>query len=129
MTATGAAGLAAQAEAVLAANWRDGSTVPSGRQYPHQWGWDAAYIAFGWSWIDQARAAQELESILRGQWADGRVPHIVFHAGVPEDAYFPGPGFWRSGDAPDGPDGAVTSGLTQPPLHARAALEVALHAR
>ena len=81
-------------EAVLAANWTGGSTVPSRRQYPHQWGWDAAYIAIGWSWIDPARAATELESLLRGQWPDGRVPHIVFHPDVPEDAYFPGPAFW-----------------------------------
>jgi glycogen debranching enzyme len=110
----------AAAEAVLTANWRGGSTVPSGRQYPHQWGWDAAYIAIGWSWVDPARAAIELESLLRGQWPDGRVPHIVFDAGVPEDAYFPGPAFWDSGV-----DGVATSGLTQPPLHARAALEVA----
>jgi glycogen debranching enzyme len=107
------------AEAVLAANWRGGSTVPSGRQYPHQWGWDAAYIAIGWSWVDPQRAAAELESLLRGQWPDGRVPHIVFHADVPEDAYFPGPAFWDSDVG-----GVATSGLTQPPLHARAALEV-----
>jgi glycogen debranching enzyme len=105
---------------VLTANWRGASTVPSGRQYPHQWGWDAAYIAIGWSWVDPARAAAELESLLRGQWPDGRVPHIVFHPDVPEDAYFPGPAFWES-DV----DGVATSGLTQPPLHARAALEVA----
>ena len=105
----------ATAEAVLAENWTGGSTVPSRRQYPHQWGWDAAYIAIGWSWIDAQRAATELESILGGQWPDGRVPHIVFHPGVPEDAYFPGPAFWGGG----------TSGITQPPLHARAALEVA----
>jgi hypothetical protein len=116
--------LAAAAEAVLAANWMGGSTVPSRRQYPHQWGWDAAYIAIGWSWIDPARAATELESLLRGQWPDGRVPHIVFHPGVPEDAYFPGPAFWDR-DV----DGVATSGLTQPPLHARAALEVARRSR
>jgi glycogen debranching enzyme len=107
--------LADAAAAVLAANWTGGSTVPSRRQYPHQWGWDAAYIAIGWSWIDPARAATELESLLAGQWEDGRVPHIVFHPDVPEDAYFPGPAFW----------GGPTSGITQPPLHARAALEVA----
>jgi glycogen debranching enzyme len=107
--------LADAAAAVLAANWTGGSTVPSRRQYPHQWGWDAAYIAIGWSWIDPVRAATELESLLSGQWQDGRVPHIVFHPGVPEDAYFPGPAFW----------GGPTSGITQPPLHARAALEVA----
>jgi glycogen debranching enzyme len=109
------AALARAAEAVLAANWTGASTVPSRRQYPHQWGWDAAYIAIGWSWIDPARAATELESLLAGQWQDGRVPHIVFHPDVPEEAYFPGPAFW----------GGPTSGITQPPLHARAALEVA----
>jgi glycogen debranching enzyme len=123
--AAGTAGLRPRAEAVLEANWTGGSTVPSLRQYPHQWGWDAAYIALGWSWLDERRAAQELESLLRGQWADGRVPHIVFDPDVEEDAYFPGPGFWRSAAAPDGPSGVGTSGLTQPPLHARAALEVA----
>jgi hypothetical protein len=109
------AALAETAAAVLAGNWSGGSTVPSRRQYPHQWGWDAAYIAIGWSRIDPGRAATELESLLSGQWPDGRVPHIVFHPDVPEDAYFPGPAFW----------GGATSGLTQPPLHARAALEVA----
>jgi glycogen debranching enzyme len=107
--------LADAAEAVLKGNWTGGSTVPSRRQYPHQWGWDAAYIAIGWRWIDPARAATELESLLAGQWQDGRVPHIMFHPDVPEEAYFPGPAFW----------GGPTSGLTQPPLHARAALEVA----
>jgi glycogen debranching enzyme len=112
--------LAETAAAVLTANWKGASTVPSPRQYPHQWGWDAAYIAIGWSWVDPARAAAELESLLRGQWPDGRVPHIVFHADVPEDAYFPGPAFWDSDVG-----GVATSGLTQPPLHARAALEVA----
>src|SRR5688572_31840525 len=103
--------LSQDAEAVLRANWTGASTVPSRRQYPHQWGWDAAFIAFGWARIDPARAAQELESILAGQWADGRVPHIVFNPDVAEDAYFPGPGFWRA----TAPSGTATSGLTQPP--------------
>ena len=109
------AALARAAEAVLAANWTGSSTVPSRRQYPHQWGWDAAFNAVGWSWIDPARAATEIESLLAAQWQDGRVPHIVFHPDVPEEAYFPGPSFWRR----------PTSGITQPPLHARAVLEVA----
>jgi hypothetical protein len=120
MTAT----LAGAAEAVLEGNWTGASTVPSRREYPHQWSWDAAYVAIGWSRIDSARGAAELESLLRGQWPDGRVPHIVFHPGAPEDAYFPGPAFWGGGV-----DGVATSGLTQPPLHARAALEVAQRSR
>jgi hypothetical protein len=117
-----------KAESVLRANWTGASTVPSRRQYPHQWGWDAAFIAFGWARIEPERGERELESILRGQWADGRVPHIVFDPGVPEDAYFPGPAFWRSAEAPGAPAGVATSGLTQPPLHARAALAVARRA-
>jgi glycogen debranching enzyme len=125
-TAADAAELVRAAEAVLAANWTGRSTVPSRRQYPHQWGWDAAFIAVGWARVDERRAAQELESLLRGQWADGRVPHIVFEPEVGEDAYFPGPRFWRSASAPAG---VATSGLTQPPLYARAALEVALRSR
>lgn len=117
------------AEAVLEANWTGAWSVPSRRQYPHQWGWDTAFIAIGWSWLDERRAAQELESLLRGQWADGRVPHIVFHPDVPEDAYFPGPAFWRSGAMAASPGEVKTSGLTQPPLQARAALEVARRSR
>lgn len=113
------------AAAVLDANWTGEWSVPSRRQYPHQWGWDTAFIAIGWSWLDPRRAAQELESLLRGQWADGRVPHIVFHPDVPEHAYFPGPSFWRSAAMAESPGGVYTSGLTQPPLQARAALEVA----
>ena len=127
--AAGHAPLLAAATSVLDGNWTGGSTVPSRRQYPHQWGWDAAFIAIGWSWLEPGRAARELESQLRGQWADGRVPHIVFHPGVAEEAYFPGPGFWRSQDAPAGPDGVLTSGLIQPPLQARALLEVVQRSR
>lgn len=117
------------AEAVLRSNWTGEWSVPSRRQYPHQWGWDTAFIAIGWSWLDERRAAQELESLLRGQWSDGRVPHIVFHPDVPDDAYFPGPGFWRSSAMAGSPTGVNTSGLTQPPLQARAALEVARRSR
>ena len=124
MSTSSAAGLLADAESVLEGNWTGASTVPSRRQYPHQWGWDAAYIACGWAWLEPARAMQELESILAGQWADGRVPSIVFNPEVAEDAYFPGPALWRVA----APAGRQTSGITQPPLHARAALEVALHA-
>jgi hypothetical protein len=120
--------LADRARAILAANWTGTSTVPSRTLYPHQWGWDAAYIAVGWAHVEPAHAAQELRSILRGQWSDGKVPHIVFDPSVADDAYFPGPAFWRSEDVPRAPAATRTSGITQPPLHARAALEIAHHA-
>ena len=101
------------AEAVLARTGRAPRRCPSGRQYPHQWGWDAAYIAIGWSWVDPARAAAELESLLRGQWPDGRVPHIVFHPDVPEDAYFPGPAFWEAASTAWRPPGSRSRRCTR----------------
>jgi hypothetical protein len=122
--------LAAGARTVLDENWLGASTLPSRTLYPHQWSWDSAFIAIGRSWYDQPRAEQELRSLFRGQWADGRVPHIVFNPAVAEDAYFPGPAFWQSSQrSPDAPRDVETSGITQPPIHARAALEMHRHAR
>jgi hypothetical protein len=109
------------AHAVLDRNWTGRSTVASRSLYPHQWSWDAAFIAVGRSHREQHKAQQELESLFAGQWASGMVPHIVFNAAIPDDAYFPGPGFWKA-EPTDG--GVHTSGITQPPLHARAALEI-----
>lgn len=121
--------LRAAARAVLSSNWTGTSTVPSREQYPHLWGWDAAFIAIGTSWLDAGRATTELLSQLRGQWGDGRIPHIVFDADVAEDAYFPGPAFWRSERVGSAPAGVRTSGLIQPPLQARAVLEVVSRCR
>ena len=87
-------------------------------------------MALGRSWYDEARAQQELRSLFRAQWADGRVPHIVFNASVAEDAYFPGPAFWESSKrSSKAPRDVETSGITQPPIHARAALEMHRHTR
>ena len=49
------------------------------RLYPHQWSWDSAFIAIGLAHIDAERALRELETLFAAQWADGRVPHIVFN--------------------------------------------------
>lgn len=123
-----AAALVVAAKDVLDRNWRGRSTVPSARLYPHQWSWDSAFIAIGRSWYDQERAQQEIESLLEAQWTDGRIPHLLFNPDVPRDAYFPGPDFWSDRDA-GGPQGPETSGLIQPPLHARAVLEIVQHAQ
>ncbi|MEU1533975.1 MGH1-like glycoside hydrolase domain-containing protein [Streptomyces fagopyri] len=109
---------------VLIDNWTGTSTVPSHTLYPHQWSWDSAFIAIGLRHLSVRRAQQELESLLSAQWADGRVPHIVFNSAVPDDAYFPSPGFWRSstaGRTAGAPAGPETSGIVQPPVHALAA--------
>jgi hypothetical protein len=124
LTVTQRTALLDEAAGVLDRNWRGNHTVPSGELYPHQWSWDTAFIAIGRSWIDQQRAQAEIEHLFTGQWANGMVPHIVFNRDVPDDAYFPGPTFWRSDRADASPRDVATSGITQPPLHARAVLEI-----
>lgn len=77
---------------ILKSNDRGRHTIPSAHLYPHQWAWDSGFAAIGWSHIDLERACREVESILAGQWDDGRIPHIQFHN--PEKDYFPGPDSW-----------------------------------
>jgi Mannosylglycerate hydrolase MGH1-like glycoside hydrolase domain len=128
LTGAEAAELEAAARAVLDDNWLGASTVPSRTLYPHQWSWDSAFIAIGRSWYDQQRAQTELETLFNGQWVNGMLPHIVFNPAVAPEGYFPGPDFWQSHRASGHPEGMATSGITQPPLHAAAALEVYRHA-
>ena len=75
----------------------------------------------GWGTFDEARAWQEIASLLKGQWEDGLIPHIVFHA--PSDDYFPGPDVWGIARTPP------TSGITQPPVLATAVRHLWDHAR
>jgi hypothetical protein len=110
---------------VLDANWTGTATVPSPGLYPHQWSWDSSFIGFGLAHHRPDRTRLELMSLFRGQWASGLVPHIVFSSSIARHAYFPGPEFWCSRDQPDAPHGVDTSGITQPPLQALAALRLA----
>lgn len=113
-----------RAREVLEANWTGRYTRPSQSLYPHQWSWDSAFIAVGRAWYDSERARQELETLFDAQWTTGMVPSIVFDPTAPSDAYFPGPDVWQAERSPAAPRGRPTSGITQPPIHARAALEV-----
>ncbi len=97
-----------QARAILHANDRGGYTVPTDRLYPFQWNWDSAFVAMGFATWDVDRALSELERLVQGQWADGMIPHIVFHQ--PADTYFPGPDVWRTSHR------IATSGISQPPV-------------
>ncbi|MGR9354590.1 MGH1-like glycoside hydrolase domain-containing protein [Rhizobium leguminosarum] len=99
-----------QAKRILAANDRGGYTVPTDRLYPFQWNWDSAFVAMGFALYDIDRAYRELERLVEGQWADGMIPHILFHA--PSETYFPGPNVWRTTHT------IPTSGITQPPVFA-----------
>jgi hypothetical protein len=96
------------ARAILARNDRGGYTVPTDRLYPFQWNWDSAFVAMGFATYDIDRAYRELERLIEGQWDDGMIPHIVFHA--PSDTYFPGPDVWGTRHS------VPTSGITQPPV-------------
>src|ERR1700678_3922055 len=87
--------LAQQARVVLAQNSLGEATKPGPHLYPHQWSWDAGFIAIGLARVDARRACAELRSLFAGQWGNGMVPHIVFHPGG--DAYFPGPEEWETG--------------------------------
>ena len=95
--------------------------MPTSRLYPFQWNWDSAFVAMGWATFDEARGWDEIASLLRGQWEDGLIPQIVFHA--PSDDYFPGPEVWQTNRA------LPTSGITQPPVLATAARRMHERAR
>lgn len=98
-----------EARSILSRNDRGGYTVPTDRLYPFQWNWDSAFVAMGFALYDADRAYRELERLIEGQWADGMIPHIIFHQ--PSDTYFPGPDVWRTAHP-----GVPTSGITQPPV-------------
>ncbi|MDP8978440.1 MAG: glycogen debranching protein [Actinomycetota bacterium] len=118
MTPSSESTLVEDAAAVLHTNDLGGWTKASPRLYPHQWSWDSAFIAIGLARLDSRRAARELHTLFRAQWANGMVPHIVFDPSA-GDGYFPGHDRWacaaRNEAAPAEPR---TSGLCQPPAHA-----------
>jgi mannosylglycerate hydrolase len=102
-----------RAISVLRSNDTGIFTKPGPHQYPHQWNWDSALIALGFSHFDLPRAQLEIRSLLSGQWLDGMLPHVVYHH-VPSD-YFPPAVFWQIETSPHAPS-VQTSGITQPPL-------------
>jgi len=111
---------------VLRENDLGGWTKPAPRLYPYQWSWDSAFIAIGLVHVDPLRAVRELETLFAAQWADGRVPHIVFNNETPGEDYFPDAGWWASQKfSPPAPANTPTSGLVQPPVHSIAAWHLA----
>jgi hypothetical protein len=107
------------AAGVLRRNGIKSWTKPAPTLYPHQWSWDSAFIALGLAHVDNRRARDELESLFAGQWATGKVPHIVFNPEAPPKSYFPDAERWNSSAlSADAPTGSHTSGLCQPPVHA-----------
>lgn len=110
-----------QLEQVLTTNDRGHYTVPAGDLYPHQWLWDSCFIAIGLRHINLDRAIAELESLVKGQWANGMLPHIIFSN---EPQHRREHNLWQSWLNPHAPNGIITSGLTQPPMLAEAVVKI-----
>lgn len=110
-----------RAKAVLAHNDRKLWTVPAGDLYPHQWLWDSCFVAIGLRHLDIERAQTELTSLLRGQWANGMLPNIIFSEGLEHRTDRE---LWRSWISPYAPHDVQTSGITQPPMLAEAVYQV-----
>ena len=110
---------------VLQRNDLESWTRPAPTLYPHQWSWDSAFIALGLAHLDNRRAARELETLFAGQWATGKLPHIIFNPDAPPKSYFPDAERWNSSAlSSDAPTRSHTSGLCQPPIHAIAVLRI-----
>jgi hypothetical protein len=107
--------IAAAARRVLEENDLGSVVAAAPRLYPHQWSWDAAFIAIGLARVSVIRALEELGSLLDAQWSTGMIPHIVF---TPGTDYFPGADVWGTDRAAAKPSGVETSGICQPPVHA-----------
>ena len=111
--------MAAQAAAILQGNDTGSLIKAAPGLYPHQWSWDAAFIAIGLAHVSLDRAVAELRALFRGQWRNGMVPHIVYAPDAPADAYFPDAARWDvQRVAAEAPAGVATSGIIQPPVHA-----------
>lgn len=111
---------------VLAINDHGSYTIPAAGLYPHQWLWDSCFTAVGLRHLDVERAKLEILSLLRGQWANGMVPHVILSPTLRDErgkrlrnAYI-----WRSWLNPNAPDDVSTSGITQPPMLAEAVVRI-----
>lgn len=98
-----------QAKKVLLGNRKKGYTLPTNNKlYPAQWNWDSGFIALGYSHFNLKFALEEINTLLRGQWNDGMVPHILFHD--LNTNYYPNHSVWNCGNK------IRSSGITQPPI-------------
>ncbi|MFT4532528.1 MAG: hypothetical protein ACI9T8_000551 [Candidatus Saccharimonadales bacterium] len=106
---------------VLNNNWHGSYTIPAEGLYPHQWLWDSCFIAIGLADYDVKKAQTELRNLLRGQWSNGMLPHMIF---ADNDKHSRDRRIWQSWRNPCSPDDLNTSGLTQPPVLAEAVVRV-----
>lgn len=109
------------AKTVLEMNDAGSYTVPANGPYPHQWLWDSCFVAIGLRHVDIDRAKTEILSLLRGQWANGMMPNMIFS---PARQYRREREIWRSWLSTDAPDNVHTSGITQPPVLAESVVMI-----
>lgn len=105
-----------RARKVLKNNIQGNFTKPAPSLYPHQWNWDAGFIALGYARTDFDQACREMTALFKGQWRNGMVPQIVFSV-ENVGKYFPGYFFWDTHGVPAKPRNTRTSGITMPPVH------------
>lgn len=72
----------------------------------------------GFAHFDIDKACNEISTLFSAQWKNGFLPHIVYWDQSALNDYFPGPDIYDIQRSPHAPDHILTSGLTQPPLHA-----------
>ena len=111
----------AAAKEVLRISDQGEYTIPAAGLYPHQWLWDSCFISIGIRHYDIERAQKEIRSLLRGQWHNGMLPHMIFVAGK---EHYHDRELWRSWLNPNAPDNLPTSGITQPPMLAEAVVKI-----
>ena len=104
---------------VLALNDRGSHTIPARGLYPHQWLWDSCFIAIGLRHISPHRAEKELTSLVRGQWRNGMIPHMLLHPDGWRSFHV-----WQSHRARYSLKRVGSSGITQPPMLAEAVWRV-----
>ena len=106
-----------KAKRILDQNWTGSYTKPAPSLYPHQWNWDSGFIAIGRAKYDIPKAIKEIETLFEAQWTNGMLPHIVFNPKA-LGHYFPEPEFWQTKRSPNAPKNKLSSGITNPPVHA-----------
>lgn len=108
--------LLSQAERNLRQNWQEvGCTIPTSGLYPFQWMWDSGFCAMGLAHFDIEKAMQEIDTLFKGQWANGFLPHIIFHDDT-QTSYYPGADVHNAMLHPASPKHVKTTGMTQPPV-------------
>jgi hypothetical protein len=94
--------LVLDAKAILSDNNHNSKYhIPAKGLYPHQWLWDSCFIAIGLSNYDVEAAKTEILSLLRGQWSNGMLPHMIISS---SDKHGRDGQIWNSWLSPFAPD-------------------------